>query len=85
MAVGACRLLGSDFAVATTGYAEPNPERAVAAPMAFFAVARREGERVEIVRDGGLERPGVDRIAMQLAVTDAALAALEEAVLDARG
>ncbi len=83
MAVGASRLFGSDFAVATTGYAEPG--RGIAAPLAFFAVARRGAAGVAIVREGRIERAGVDRVGMQAAVTEAALTALEEAVLDARG
>lgn len=81
MALGACRLFDSDFALATTGYAEPNAARGIADPIAYWAVARKSGsESPYIVSDGCLERPGLDRVAVQMEVTSEVLAALEACV-----
>ncbi len=80
MALGACRLFDSELAIATTGFAEPRPERGFPAPAAFFALARKHGERAEIVREDFIERPGATRIEMQDEVVLAALIALEELV-----
>ena len=76
MACGACVLFGSDLAVATTGYAEPAPERGILHPLAYWALAHRRGSAAAVVREGSLERPEAGRIAMQTAVAEAALAAL---------
>jgi nicotinamide-nucleotide amidase len=80
MALGACRLFGSELAVATTGFAEPRPGQGFAEPSAFFAIARRHRERAEVAREGIVERPGAGRIEMQDEVVLAALVALEEVV-----
>ena len=84
MAAGACRLFGSDFAAATTGYAEPNPERGFPDPTAFFAVARLTKAGAAVVREGTVRQPGASRGAMQEAVVATVLVALLEAILDAR-
>lgn len=76
MALGVCRLFGSDFGVATTGYAEPAPARGVAHPLAYWAIAYAG----RIVREGRIERPGLARVAMQDAVAAEVLAALVEVV-----
>lgn len=78
MAVGACRMFGSDLSIATTGFAEPNPERGFAAPSAFVAIARHAGDRIDVVHECFLERPRFSRTAMQMEVTREALIALEE-------
>lgn len=84
MAVGALRLFGSDVAAATTGYAEPDVARGIVHPQAFWAVARRHGEEVAVVREVYLERPGLARVAMQEAVAAAVLAALADVVREMR-
>lgn len=76
MAVGACRLFGSDLAVATTGYAEPNPARSIAEPGAFWAVARNAGGAITIVRAGFFSGPGLARREAQCAATQEVLRAL---------
>ncbi|MDE3084311.1 MAG: CinA family protein, partial [Verrucomicrobiota bacterium] len=40
MARGACEFFGSDLTLATTGYAEPSTEKKIAAPFAWWALAR---------------------------------------------
>ncbi len=71
MAVGACALFGADLAVATTGYAEPAPAKSVAAPFAWWAVARGGH-----TRSGRIDCPGASRTDAQERVAEAALAAL---------
>jgi nicotinamide-nucleotide amidase len=80
MARGACRLFRSDLAVATTGYAEPNPARGFEHPVAFWAVARSGSGNVTVVRHGFFEGHGLKRIDMQRAVADEVLAALVDYV-----
>ena len=76
MACGACRLFGADFAVATTGYAEPAPGLGVAAPQAWIAVASAGPAGPRVRRSARVELPGLGRVAAQQAVAEAALAAL---------
>jgi nicotinamide-nucleotide amidase len=78
MAIGACRLFGSDLAVAATGYAEANPARGFAQPGAYWAVARGGAGNPAVVRQGLFEGPGLERVAMQEAVAAAALGALAD-------
>jgi len=85
MARGACALFGSDLALATTGYAEPAPERGVTAPVAFWALAHRRADNSVGLRHGAIEQPGAARTAMQAAVTAAALAALLGYLRELRG
>jgi nicotinamide-nucleotide amidase len=84
MARGACALFGSDIAVATTGYAEPAPERGVMHPMAFWALARRCNGNTYALQQGRIELPRASRIEMQEAVADAALMALLSHLRDIR-
>ncbi|MGA3007205.1 MAG: CinA family protein [Opitutaceae bacterium] len=73
MARGACRLFGSDFALATTGYAEPfdsaqgrpAAERKITAPFAWWALAHAQGDGKFFVRSGRVDGPGLARVAMQ--------------------
>jgi len=88
MARGAAQLFGSDFALATTGYAEPSPEWGVPAPFAWWALAQRKrGNSGDVtsdavpefmVRSERVECPGYSRVEVQKAVTTAALAGLCE-------
>lgn len=76
MARGVCGLFGADWGVATTGYAEPAKERGIAAPFAWWAVARR-GESGEIrIRHGRVECPGASRVEAQAIVAEAVLGEL---------
>jgi nicotinamide-nucleotide amidase len=65
MAQGACALFGADLAVATTGYAEPNPAAGVKAAAAWWALChvRRGGRMVSL--SGLMEIPGATRVAAQ--------------------
>ena len=44
MAHGACRLFDADYAVATTGYAEPYPAASVDKAFAYAAIVSRRGD-----------------------------------------
>jgi nicotinamide-nucleotide amidase len=83
MAAGAARMFGADFAVATTGYAEP--AEAVPVPFAWWAIARRQRGRSQILAVGRVECPGATRTEVQAMVAEAALAELVEALRAARG
>jgi nicotinamide-nucleotide amidase len=92
MARGACVLFGSDFALATTGYAEPfdlaqgrpSAEGKVAVPFAWWALAHAQSSRRTgpgrggkfMVRSGRINGPGRARVAMQELVAERALAEL---------
>jgi|GEM_PF-465253 len=89
MARGAARLFGSDFALATTGYAEPAPERGVHEPFAWWALAQRKrrsggggfsGDEIAeyVGRSERVDCPGCSRVEVQKAVTAAALMGLRE-------
>ena len=85
MAQGATALFGADLALATTGYAEPNPATGVAAPMAWWALChRRRGGRSTII-SGLLELPGAGRVAAQEQVADEVLRALVAYLREWRG
>lgn len=75
MALGVCRLFGSDLGVATTGYAEPAPARGVAEPFAFWALACVRADAPVLV-SGRTECAGASRMETQRRVTDAVLAQL---------
>jgi nicotinamide-nucleotide amidase len=76
MALGACRLFGSDLAVATTGYAEPSPADDVAVPFAWWALAHvRRGRAVGLLA-GRVECPGASRVETQAIVAAAVLTEL---------
>lgn len=74
MAVGARRLLGSDYAVATTGSAGPDPDPggALTGPVppgsGFVAVAGPDGELVAGFGCTGQDRDGVRRHAVDAAL-----------------
>jgi nicotinamide-nucleotide amidase len=74
MAIGARRLLGSDFAIATTGSAgpDPNPGGLLSGPVppgrGFVAVAGPAGEVVAGFACEGEDRDGVRRHAVEAAL-----------------
>lgn len=76
LANGACILFQSDIGIGTTGYAEPNPENGVFQPMAFFAICRRSGEKIEAVASQHVVGSGLSRVQMQEHVSSMALKAL---------
>ncbi len=80
MAQGACRLFGSDLAVATTGYAEPSKADRVEQPFAWWALAHRarRGGQFVLLRSGRVECPGAKRVDAQTIVAEAAVAELVE-------
>ena len=73
MAAGACALFGTDLAVATTGYAEPNPAAGVKAPQAWWALCHRRRGGKTVMVSGFLEMPGATRIEAQERVADEVL------------
>lgn len=73
MAGGACRLFGADLALATTGYAEVAPDRGVAVPFAWIALARNAGGTPVPVRTRRIECPGANRGEAQARVAAAAI------------
>ncbi len=85
MAAGAIRLFGSDLAAATTGYAEPNAARGVAAPFAWWALAWKQADGSLQLRSGRVDCPGLARTAVQAAVADAVLVALVDWLRAERG
>ena len=78
MALGVCRLFGSDVGVSTTGWAEPSVENHVDQPFAWWSVAHRNpvtGEILYLV-SGRLDFPGASREQVQTGVADAVFAQL---------
>lgn len=73
MALGACKFFGSDLGLATTGYAEPLPERKVLQPFAYWGFAHMRGPAGVVLLSGRVECPGKNRIEVQQRVADVAL------------
>lgn len=75
MARGAATLFGADLGLATTGYAEPAPDKGVAVPFAWWGLARHTdaGWHVQSAR---VACPGAARVEVQRQVAAAVLAAL---------
>lgn len=78
MALGACKLFGSDLGIATTGYAEAVPAEKISAPFAFWALVHRQKGRIAQVRHGRVECPGEPRTQAQAIVAEAVVAELIE-------
>jgi len=76
MARGACALFGSDLGVATTGYAEASADLPVAAPFAWWGLARRLPDGGFAVSSGRVDCPGLSRVEVQERVAEAAIDAL---------
>jgi nicotinamide-nucleotide amidase len=65
MARGACALFGADLAVATTGYAQKDPARGVAVPLAWWALCHRlGGGRTQVIAEL-VTVAGAGRVAVQ--------------------
>ena len=73
MAAGVCRLFGSEFGLATTGYAEP--AAGVPHPYAFWALAHVRGKK-QILRSGRVDCPGATRVQVQKKVSAAVVTEL---------
>lgn len=78
MARGACKLFGSELAVATTGYAEPSAEWGVVQPFAWWALAHCKGTRFVAVRSGCIEVHMACRTEVQVMVAEAVITELED-------
>lgn len=79
MAYGACRLFDADYAIATTGYAEPYAAADVAMPFAFVAIVERQNPLpLAVLRVTG--DATTSRVAMQQHVTATALQALADLI-----
>jgi nicotinamide-nucleotide amidase len=76
MAAGAGARFGADLAVATTGYAEPNPAAGIKVPMAWWALWHRQRGGGAVIVSGHLEMPGAGRVAAQERVAREVLDAL---------
>ncbi len=76
MAIGVCALFGAQVGLATTGYAEPNAERRVQHPFAWWAIAHDLGDGRSAVVSGMLECPGADRVRAQDTVSMVAVSSL---------
>lgn len=85
MARGACRLFGSDLAIATTGYAEPAPRDGIGDPFAWWALAHWRRGRFVAERFGRIECPGAIRVEAQTMVAEAAIAELAAYLREFRG
>jgi nicotinamide-nucleotide amidase len=80
MAQGVCRVLGSDWGVATTGVAGPDPQDGVSVGTVFVAVAGPGGSQVAAARfDGDRAAIRAAAVAAALTLLRAELAAAEEA------
>ena len=73
MAAGACARFGADLAVATTGYAEPNPAAGVKAPQAWWALCHRRRGGKTVMISGFLEMSGATRVDAQERVAEEVL------------
>jgi nicotinamide-nucleotide amidase len=70
MAHGALQMFGSDLAVATTGYAEPNRAAGVRAPMAWWAICQRLRSGRLMLNAGTVEVPGANRTEAQARIAE---------------
>ena len=77
MARGVCRLMRTNLAVATTGYAEPDPTNDAPTPRAHWAICHLPKRGKPVFIDGYGEFPGAGREKVQGRVSEEAIAALE--------
>ncbi len=85
MASGALNLFGAQLAVATTGYAEPEPKKKVKTPHAWWAICHRVRGGAVMVISGFVEVPGADRVTVQERVAEAVLQELVQYLREVRG
>ncbi len=78
MARGAVAMFGAKLAVATTGYAEPDLERGVTEPFAWWALAHRLPRGRWVERSGRIVGAGLTRTQMQEVVAEAVVAELAD-------
>jgi nicotinamide-nucleotide amidase len=76
MARGACGHFRADVAAATTGYAEPAAKWNVAAPFAWWGLARRLPDGGYAVKSGRVDLSGLSRVEAQERAAQATLDAL---------
>lgn len=85
MAAGAVNLFGADLAVATTGYAEPEPARKVKVPHAWWALCHRHKGGAAMILSGLIEAPNAVRVGVQGRVADAVIEELVKYLREVRG
>ena len=78
MARGVVERFGANLGVATTGYAEPYAEQGVMVPFAWWAIAELQADGSWTETSGRVTCPGLNRVGVQLRVTDAAWEALRK-------
>ena len=76
MARGVVERFAANMGVATTGYAEPYAEQDVIVPFAWWAIAERQADGSWTETSGRVACPRLDRVGVQLRVTDVAWEAL---------
>ena len=84
MAAGAAALFGANLAVATTGYAEPNPADGIKAPQAWWALCHRRRSGKTVMVSGFLEMPGATRTQAQARVAKEVLEQLAAYLMEWR-
>jgi nicotinamide-nucleotide amidase len=65
MAAAACSMFESDIGLAATGYAEACPQFGIDQPMAYIAICRLSGGKIERIAGKLVNGGGLSRIAMQ--------------------
>ena len=83
MARGVCKMFGSEFGLATTGYAEP--AAGVAQPFAWWALVHELGGGRREVKTGRVECPGSTRVQVQEKVAETVVAELVKYLKGLRG
>ncbi len=80
MAQGVVSKMGATIGVATTGYAEPDPEHGAKHPHAYWAIAQKGARGGWEVKTGKVNGRGLSRVKMQAKVVDKVIAALVKAL-----
>lgn len=83
MARGVCKLFGTTLGAATTGYAEPDRERGVIHPFAWWAIHHASGGR-GLTRVRRVEFPGASRVDVQTRLAELVVAQLNAYLVAAR-
>ena len=85
MASGVAALFDAEVAAATTGYAEPNPDRGFVAPGVFWALCHRGAGGAVVRREGFITLPGLGRTEAQQQAAAVVMAELVSFVRGLRG